>query len=80
MRVGSKVWLYECISVKRDIIINFIIEGISGLLSWFTTVGNCHHVKIDGISRPVGSMSDVKSPPGLFCFFTSQVRVELELA
>jgi hypothetical protein len=38
-RVESKVWFDECMSMKRDIIIKFIIESISGCVMWFTSVG-----------------------------------------
>jgi hypothetical protein len=39
VRVGPKVWLNEYMSVKGAFIINFIIEGISGWVMWFRTVG-----------------------------------------
>jgi hypothetical protein len=42
VRFGSNVWFDECITVKGDIIknfINFIIEDISCRVRWFTTVG-----------------------------------------
>jgi hypothetical protein len=36
---------------------------------------NRHYVKIDVISCRVDSMSEVRSPPGLFCFFLSDVTL-----
>jgi hypothetical protein len=39
VRVGPKIWFDECITVKGEIIINFIIDGLCGRVRLFTTVG-----------------------------------------